>query len=165
MSQCPQLPVWVCYLQALAVPLLAVAVALFGVLIAWWQACIAHRKYKNDEFFRKYEKRFEVYAATREFLASVFSEDGPTEDSIRVYGLRVLDAQFLFDDALFQYLKELHWRVTAWAFAKSRMGNAASDEHVEYQRIRDQHIEWIRQQGDGASGFDTRFRRFLKLRT
>jgi hypothetical protein len=41
MSSCSQLPTWISYLQALAVPL-AVVVAAFSVWIAAWQMAIAH---------------------------------------------------------------------------------------------------------------------------
>lgn len=160
MSQCSQLPQWVSYLQALAVPVLAVVVALFGLLVALWQARIANRKLQNDEFFRTYGKRFDVYAATREFLASVFL-GGVTNDSIRAYGLIALDAQFLFDAAIFQYLRELHQRVAAWHFAQSEMEHAAAAEHAEFKRISDDNMQWIIQQGDAATGFASQFSQFL----
>jgi hypothetical protein len=161
MLRCSQLPCWVSYLQALAVPILAVVVAFFGVLVASRQARIARDKFQSDEFFRKYDKRFEVYTATREFLASVF-RGGVTEDSIHAYGLTALDAQFLFDEPVFRYLRELHQRIAFWHDARSRMEKAAAAEQAEFRRISDDQMQWIIQQGDEATGFATRFAPFLK---
>jgi hypothetical protein len=160
MLRCSQLPLWVSYLQALAVPILAVVVAFFGVLIASSQARIARDKFQSDEFFRQYDRRVRVFEATREFLASVFL-GGITEDSIRVFGLTALDAQFLFDAAMYQYLRELHQRIAAWHFAKSQMEHAAAAEQAEFRRISDEQMQWIIQQGDEATGFATRFAPFL----
>ena len=93
----PQLPPWVSYLQALAVPIIGAIIALFSVWIAARQMWIAQRKLDHDIFYMQYEKRFAVYEATRKVLANVF-HGNLSDDDIRVYGLCTLDAQFLFDD-------------------------------------------------------------------
>ena len=99
MPQCSQLPQWVSILQALAVPVFA----LVGALIAWQQMAIARRKLQHDVFYRQYDRRVAVYEATRKFLGDVFHRN-ISDDDIRVYGLCTLDAQFLFDEEMYNIL-------------------------------------------------------------
>lgn len=164
MSYCSQLPTWVPYLQALAVPILAVVVAAFGVWVAARQMLIAHDKLRHDAFEKLYDRRVAVYEATRKFLRDVFFGD-ISDDEIRSYGLKTLDAQFLFDDDLCKYLKDVCFHVTAWSNAKSSAGcEPHSDEHSESNRIMREHLDWIIQQGDEQTGFTGRFVPFLKYR-
>ena len=81
------------------------------------QAAIARDKLEHDVFYRLYDRRVAVYEATRKFLADVF-HGNITEDDIQAYGLLTLDAQFLFDEELYLYLKEIRQRVAAWRQAK-----------------------------------------------
>jgi len=162
--QCHELPAWVSYGQALAVPILALAVAGFGAYIAWRQKEIASEKLRNDEFYRQYEKRFEVYRSTREFLAAAFL-NGIDDDAIRAYTLRTLDSQFIFDEAMYAYLKEVRVHVSSWHSAKVHMGQSSGDEAAEFRRIRDEHMAWIMAQGDERTGFATHFAPFLKPRS
>jgi hypothetical protein len=155
-----QLPSWVSYFQALAVPLLAVVVAAFGVWISRRQERIARDKFVNDEFYRLFEKRFAIYQATREFLAAVFLED-IYEKTIRAYGLTTLDAQFLFDESVHNYLREIAARVRTWHMAKSKSENATGEEFDEWRRIKEENMNWLIAQGDEATGFAVRFRPFL----
>jgi hypothetical protein len=157
MPQCSQLPLWVSYAQALTVPIIAI----LGVWIAARQMVIAHDKFELDAFDRQYEKRVAVYEATRKFLASVF-HGSISDDDIRVYGLCTLDAQFLFDEKLYSYLKEIRQRVGAWTHAKCSIEQLPpGDERNEYERIKKEYLNWIIQQGDETTGFATRFVPFL----
>jgi hypothetical protein len=144
MPQCSQLPSWVSYLQALAVPMIAAV----GAWIAAQQMWIARVKLRHDIFYRQYERRLAVYEATRKFLADVFLEQ-ISEDEIRVYGLCTLDAQFLFDENLYGYLKEIRDRVAAWNDAKSHTENEqGGEEKAAFETIRNESLNWIIQQGD-----------------
>jgi hypothetical protein len=85
------------------------------------------------------------------------------EDEIRAYGLKMLDAQFLFDDGLHKYLKEVCFRVTAWSHANSSVEREPpGDERKKFKRIRDEQLKWINQQGDEQTGFAVNFTPFLK---
>ncbi|HWX26613.1 MAG TPA: hypothetical protein VNZ53_04135 [Steroidobacteraceae bacterium] len=159
----PQLPIWVSYLNALAVPLIAAVVTTVGTWVAARQMLIAHDRLRHDEFYRQYERRFAVYEVTRQFLAQVY-HGNISDDDIRAYRLHTLDAKFLFDDAMAKYLTDLCHRVAAWQFSKSRADELPSgEEKQEFRRLSLEQLEWIRQQGDETGGFDVRFRRFLVL--
>jgi len=135
-------------------------VALIGAWIAARQMVIANDRLQMDKFDRLYAKRVAVYEATRKILGQVF-QAGVSEEDIHVYGLCTLDAQFLFDDAMYQYLRGLRQRIAALGFADAKMADAAPPEQSEYQRIRTENLNWIIQQGDEHSGFAVRFRPFL----
>lgn len=161
MSQTPQLPMWVSYVQALAIPIIGVAVRAAGALIALAQVVIARDRFEIDAFDRQYARRVAVYEGTRRFLEAAIRET-LSESDIRAYGLHTLDAQFLFDEGMYRYLRELCWRVTTWINAKSSIEKLPPGDDREAQElIRAEQREWIIKQGDEASGFATRFKPFL----
>jgi hypothetical protein len=159
----PQLPPWVSYLQALAVPIIGAIIALFSVWIAARQMWIAQRKLDHDIFYMQYEKRFAVYEATRKVLANVF-HGNLSDDDIRVYGLCTLDAQFLFDDdEVYKYLNKLCQRVAGWNYARLRSEQLPTgEEKDEFERITKENLHWIIQQGDEKTGFAVKFAPFLR---
>jgi hypothetical protein len=76
MSQLPhwELPHWVSYVQALAVPVILAVIAGFGALIAASQMWIARERLRLDAFDRLYNRRVVIYEATRTFLGAVFND-------------------------------------------------------------------------------------------
>jgi len=160
MLNCSLLQKALAMLQALAVP----AIAAVGVWIAARQMVIADEKLKIDAFDRQYNRRVAVYEATREFLRSAYDKQNLSEAQIRAYALRTLDAQFLFDDGLYRYLRELLRRVSTFNDANISIENLANGERKNaYLRLRDENENWIRQQGDERTGFAVRFEPFLVL--
>ena len=141
----------------------ACVTAAFGYLqlrIARSQRDIAQNKLALDWFALQYDKRAAVYEATRTFLADVFDKR-MSEAAIRAYGLRTLDAKFLFHDdpSLHQYLATIRDRVAMWHGAKtSAEAEQSSDEKKEFERIAAEHLNWITQQG---ATFDVKFAPFL----
>ena len=81
-----------------------------------------------------------MYEATRELLAAVF-RGGIGDDASRAYTLTMLESQFLFDEAMFVYLREVRQRVTTWHDAKSQMEQASGDEFAEFKKIRTENME------------------------
>lgn len=131
--------------------------------IARAQRDIAHDKLKFDTFDRQYERRAAIFQETRTFLRDAFL-GSISEEKIMAYGLRALDAKFLFydDPTLHKYLAEIRTRVAMWHHAETSAKTAqSSDERKEYEKIAAEQSNWIRQQGDDAAGFDVRFIPFL----
>jgi hypothetical protein len=161
MTSSPQLPIWISYSQALAVPIIAVVIAAFGAWIAARQMVIADEKLKLDAFDRQYDRRVAVYEATRKVLEDVY-QNNMSAEQIQVYGLCALDAKFLFDEDLYKYLTEIRHRVAAWNSAKPRPFDLGPDDRSDNRkRIESENLNWINQQGDEQTGFDVRFRPFL----
>lgn len=162
MSDCSQLPAWVPYFQALAVPVIGSIVAGVGACIAHQQMKIAREKLDHDKFEKLYDRRVAVYEATRAILASVYEKGGVTEDAIKAYGLKSLDAKFLFDENVYKYLREIRDRVAQYAYAiGSEKTQKSDDVKDEYRKIANLHLDWIWQQGDEHKGFDSRFKSYL----
>lgn len=136
------------------------AFACFQLRITRSQRDIAQDKLALDWFALQYDRRAAVYEATRKFLADVFA-GGMSEAAIHAYGLRTLDAKFLFHDdpSLHQYLATIRERVAMWLSAKtSAEAEHSRDEKREFERITAEHLNWITQQG---TAFDVKFGPFL----
>jgi hypothetical protein len=161
-----QLPLCILYLQALSVPIIA-AVALWITMQQKW---IAEEKLRRDVFESAYEKRFGVFEATTQLLGKVFSDQRVSETDIRTYGLRVIEARFLFDEELFQYVKQVQYHVGNLQFARANLLRLkdnqfpADEEQQQYEEISKQALDWIIKQGDDASELSTRFEPYLKRR-
>lgn len=149
--------------QALVVPI----IALVGVWIAARQMLIADEKLQLDAFDRQYERRVAVYEVTREILQSVFLQNIIPSGEIKAYGFHTLDAQFLFDEAMYKYLREILQRITTHNLARSELAKienenlSLSDEKKVWEKMRGEQLQWIIQQGDEVSGFAIRFLPFL----
>lgn len=159
-----QFPVWVAYANALAVPILVVVVSLMGTWIAARQMFIAQEKLRYDEFYRQYDKRFAIYEATRKILARVFEDDDLSEDEVRVYGFCTLDARFLFDDHMANFLSEVHRRIAVLQEAAWMASHTSLTERPKYAKIQRENLDWIIAQGDEQKGFATKFAPFLVQR-
>jgi len=129
-------------------------IAVVGVVVGAFGAVIAFLKWRRDEFHRQHKERREIYEATRKILYDVF-HDGISEDAIREYRFRTLDAKFLFDEEMASYLAELCQQITLWYHAKLK------SNQDEYKRIAHEALQWIIAQGDEHTGFDVRFRSYL----
>jgi hypothetical protein len=118
---------WFASLQGLTVPI----IALFGVWIAARQMLIANEKVRLDAFNSQYERRFAVYDATRAILEKSIRE-GVSKADARNYGLRVLEARFLFDDEeLLKYLKDVQSHIWDLLFAEERIAGAESESDID----------------------------------
>lgn len=149
-------------LNALVVAL----VAMVGMWLAGRQMVIAQQRLQHDIFYRLFDMRFEIYKATREFLAQGFRDEGISEKEIQLYRLRTLEAKFLFDDELAKYLSEICQRITTWQHAVSKLKQLpAGQKDAGLEEMRIANYNWIVAQGDERTGFDTRFKPFLVPKT
>lgn len=155
MSSMSQLPPWVSYVQAFGVPIVLAVIAVFGAWIAACQMWIARERLRLDAFDRVYNRRVAIYEATRKFLGDVF--DNMSKEKISAYGLCTLDAEFLFNENMYDYLREILSRVTIWHHAKTKGEQEAHTDEKEADQL-----SWITQQGDRR--FPLRFATFLVYR-
>ena len=140
-------------------PFALLIVALVGVWISARQMVIANDKLQMDKFDRLYAKRVAVYEATRKVLAQAFETSVP-ENDLRAFGLIALDAQFLFDNAMYQYLREIRQRIAELNLIKAQPAGTLPG-HDEYKQRKSENLNWLIAQGDEHSGFAVRFRPFL----
>jgi hypothetical protein len=146
-------PVWVQVLQALAVPVIAAV----GAWVAIQQMWIARVKLRHD----LYDRRYAVFHATRRLLDEVISNKIVSGDTLRSFVLGTADAQFLFDDTLAAYLKEMRDHAAKHQSINITMESMpAGDEKAAASKAAGEHLLWLIDQIDGLAG---RFRSFLIL--
>ena len=126
----PELPIWISYMQALAVPFIAA----LGVWIALQQMRVARSKLRHD----LWDKRFGVYEATVQ-LIEVASQRRLSQEFLDQHFQKITGSMFLFDnDAVLSI-----WGVYGHAKMALGMGlTPYSDKPPEEQQCRrDEQIE------------------------
>lgn len=97
-------PHWTTYLSALMVPMVAV----LGILIAYRQWRTAQNKLKLDLF----EKRFAVYAATRELMSAIMTSGSVQDPAMFRFFADTREAKWLLNADIAHYLeKELRHKM------------------------------------------------------
>jgi hypothetical protein len=129
MAACSQLPSWVSYLQAFAVPALAAVGAWIAVWIAARQMLIAHEKLENEKFDRRYERRLAFYLATTDIVVNILNKK-VTEDDLAIYRLKCQEARFLFDGPILEFIHQLE-RAIGWWYVT---GENNKEEHLKFFR-------------------------------
>jgi len=99
------LPVFIQWLQALAVPVIAGV----GVWIALQQMHMAKVKLQHDLF----DRRFKIFDAARKFLLDIITHGRPTRENINEYVRGTADAIFLLNKETDEYLIELRKKALA----------------------------------------------------
>jgi hypothetical protein len=93
----------------------------------------------------------------------VYNGETITEVDVQGYGLRVIDAAFLFEDEdMATYLRSLQHHIRLVLYYKSRIENAKTEvDKGEYQDLGKGEMDWLMEQQDEGKGLD-RFEPFLK---
>lgn len=91
---------WVGLGQAVA----SVVIAILVAIIALRQMRIARNQLKLELF----EKRHAVFNATRKMLSSVVQSAQPSREEVEEYRVAILDAEFLFDIEMHEYLFDIY---------------------------------------------------------
>ena len=147
------LPLWVQALQALAVPVIAAV----GAWVAVQQMVIARVKLQHD----LYDRRYAVFDAVRAFLNEAISSRVVSPETFRTFALKTSDAEFLFNDGLAAYLKEMREHASkAQAIYITMQQMEPGDQKAAAFRAASEHTTWLIDQIDGLAG---RFRPFLML--
>jgi hypothetical protein len=152
MSGCA-LPLWVQVLQALAVPVIAAV----GAWVAAQQMYLARVKLQHD----LYDRRYAVFEAVRRFLDEAMSNKIVSPETFRSFTLGTSDAEFLFDDRLAEYLREMHTHgahALSIFFTMEHMPDG--EDKTAASKKAGEHQSWLVSQIDGLSA---RFRPFLEL--
>lgn len=142
-------------LSALAVPV----IGFLGVYIAWRQWKTAAYRYRMDLF----DKRFEIYKATIEFILSIRGGGQVSDESLAAFKERTLPVRFLFNDEVADYIAEIRsMAVDAQTFSQETEGMDAGPEKVATQRRSSEARKWLYRQLDEEE-LNKRFRKLLDL--
>jgi hypothetical protein len=147
------LPLWVQALQALAVPVIAAV----GAWVAVQQMVIARVKLQHD----LYDRRYAVFDAVRTFLNEAVGSRVVSPETFRTFALGTADAEFLFDDALAGYLREMREHASkAQAIYITMQQMEPGDQKAAASSAASEHTMWLINQIDGLAA---KFRPFLML--
>jgi hypothetical protein len=147
------LPLWSQTLQAPAVPVIAAV----GAWVAIQQMVIARVKLQHD----LYDRRYAVFDAVRAFLDEAISSRIVSPETFRTFALKTADAEFLFDDGLAGYLREMREHASkAQAIYITMQQMEPGDQMAAAFSAASEHKMWLVNQIDGLAA---RFRPFLML--
>lgn len=129
------------------VALIAAAIA---YLIQWrqWKTAERQRQIALEKLkFDLYEKRFDIYLATRDFLASVVREANLDEMALREYAIKTWHSRFLFNESTVTYLENLrHTSVRIGAFKRSYEQNLKNPDRSKMIDENTKDLIWISDQ-------------------
>ncbi len=144
---------WVEISKALLTPLLGVIV----IYIAWQQWQTNRNKLKLELF----DKRFIVFNATRQVL-SVVLRDGTTNDiSLEEFRVSILDASFLFDGKMHDYLFNLYKIGCKEKMYKRQLEDVPVGE--KRNKLADDNMKCVESLTDELKSIQEKFSSFLKL--
>lgn len=107
-------------------------VAVFLAYIALQQLRTNKEKLKLDKF----DKRFEIYEATKKYLSKISADGDVKSDDLADFGIETSKSYFLFGNDIEEYLRELYSRgvdlnYTQKKLRSDRMSQAVRNEVIE----------------------------------
>ena len=147
-------PHWTTYLTALLTP----TVAVIGSLVAYRQWVLARNKLKLDLF----ERRFAVYEAARNLLASIMTSGKAKDAEIFKFMVATREAKWVLNPAVAEYLdKQLyHMALELQALSAELDGVPIGEERTSNVRRQGEIKKWFLEQYDVL---DSHFSSFLQL--
>ena len=147
-------PNWTVYLSALLTPV----VAIYGSFIAYLQWRLSQNKLKLDLF----DRRFKVYEAARDFLASIITSGKANEDNLFKFLIATREAKWLLNPEVAEYLdKQMYSNAINLQTLAYELKNATQGE-VRYNNVQAQADikKWFLAQYEVL---DVKFTPFLRL--
>ena len=148
-------PHWTAYLTALLTP----TVAVLGALIGYRQWRLAQNKLKLDLF----DRRFKVYEAARDLLASIMTSGKAKDDEVFKFMVATREAKWLFDTEVANYLDKqiYHKAIDLQTLAGEGDGVGVGEIRTKNVRAQSDLKKWFKAQYDVL---DQKFSRYLQLK-
>jgi len=148
-------PHWTAYLTALLTP----TVAVLGALIGYRQWRLAQNKLKLDLF----DRRFKVYEAARDLLASIMTSGKEKDDEVFKFMVATREAKWLFDTEVANYLDKqiYHKAIDLQTLAGELDGVGVGEIRTKNVRAQSDLKKWFKAQYDVL---DQKFSRYLQLK-
>lgn len=151
------LPIWLQYVQIGALLLLTAV----GVWIALQQMLIARAKLQHDLF----DRRHRIFHAARTFLGMIIATAGHIKfDDLIEFNSKTLDAEFLLDQEVAEYLAQLSRRAAKLAGITEDLGLPAEPnldkDLVERVQWKWDEVRWFNEQVEVLKGKFASFLRF-----
>ena len=141
-------------LSALLTPAIAVAVA--------YVACHQWRTNRNRLKFELYDKRYDAYQAVRDLLEHIMVEATIKDERLVESFVRACrESEFLFDDAVGNYLQDTKDKMVKWRLNQNRSQLPAGERRDEFVKIENELLGWLIEQ---LPVVHDKIKPFLKLR-
>jgi hypothetical protein len=112
------LPVWASWVQVLGVPVT-------GVILTLVIACVQQRLQNIRLRHDLYDRRYRVYGAAKELLASVQVDGSVKRPAFQAFVERTSDAEFLFKNQdIFEYLTKLREKAIRSIHVSTKLSDA-----------------------------------------
>jgi hypothetical protein len=111
------LPIWVQYVQALALPIFGAVLALAGAWVGWQNMQVTRVKLQYD----LYERRYKVFAAMRELIRHALYDTDLDTEAIRAHAFAAGEAAFLFDEDVAKYVRDMRDRISKFRKMKKEL--------------------------------------------
>jgi hypothetical protein len=144
---------WIDVLQALLIPMVAVAAG--GIAFAqWWTA---KNKLKLDLF----DRRWAVYVAVRELLSEIVRHANVSPEAQDKFLAGVRGARWLFDERVHHYIfEELYRRVTDLQAANAMLEPGAPTQQDQQSHVK---MKWEICRWSAENNVDVLFGEFLQM--
>jgi len=141
-------------------------VTVVTAVVACWVAIRQYQAKKLDLKLARYDKRFKVYQALKDFIAGVIDEPSITAITVRQFDIATNEASFLFEDEVCNYLKLLRKRAEEMGSLTSQIERLLADrerneDRTHLVRQKSELAEWFFNQFDDSK---TKFEKYLSIK-
>ena len=135
-------------------------------VIGCWIAIRQYRTRESDLRLARYDKRFKVYQALKDFISAVISERRISPDAVRQFDIATSEASFLFGDDVCEYLTQVRKRAEEMNSLNSQIDQLLSDNQRNPERTRlvgekTKLANWF---FDEFTASKTKFERYLSVK-
>jgi uncharacterized ubiquitin-like protein YukD len=112
---------------------LAPVTAVTAVVGCW----IAIRQYQSKQLdlqLARYDKRFKVYQALKDFIADVISDPKISSNAVRQFDIATNEASFLFEDDICEYLALVRQQSQAMGHLSLQIEELLADPQINEKR-------------------------------
>jgi hypothetical protein len=136
------LPTWLVYIQAFAIPFMAVVIAATGAWVALQQMHLAHVKLKHD----LYDRRFTVFESAYKMLKEIIVRGDASDEAIREFLLGTANAPFLLNDDIVLYLEEIGRYASTIQIINNTLKSSFDDNKIEMEARLSESQIWVQEQ-------------------
>jgi hypothetical protein len=122
---------------------------------------IADEKLRNEAFDRRYERRLAFFQETAMIVRKILNAEVSNEE-LRNYTLKCMEARFLFDQPIDEFIDEIIHQINWWSNARAvvKIAQSREDQDKAKKSISD-HERWFTNLAHPKTGLEGRFRPYL----
>jgi hypothetical protein len=116
------------------VQFLKAALAPIAALFACWVAFRQYQIKKLELRLARYDRRFKIYQALKDFIATVINDPKISADAVRQFDIATNEASFLFEEDVCEYLALIRRKSQSMADLSRRIEELLVDRQMNDER-------------------------------